>query len=96
MLIHPNHVKHALHSAKRFAIDTYHQGRKWAQGVDAWATLFRRGLSAAAPLLQDLGAGQALGHGVRAIQNFDTIRDRVVDLDTRGREHFSRIGEAIS
>ena len=96
VLIHPHHVRHALHSAKRFAIDTYHQGRKWAQGVDAWASLFRRGLSAAAPLLQDLGAGQALGHGVRAIQNFDTVRQNVVDLDTRGREHFNRISDALA
>ena len=83
MLIQPRHVKHALHTAKTFFKDTYFHGRKIAQNLDGWATLFRRGLSAAAPLLQELGAGQALGHGVRAIQNFDTIRDKVVDLDTR-------------
>ena len=96
MLIQPHHVRTALHSAKRFAIDTYHEGKKWAQTIDGYARLVRRGLSAAAPLLNDLGAGQALGHGVRAIQNFDTIRDNIVDLDTRGRDHLTRINKAIS
>ena len=96
MLIEPHHIRTALHSAKRFAIDTYHEGKKWAQTIDGYAQLFKRGLSAAAPLLNELGAGTALGHGVKAIQNFDTTRNNIVDLDTRGRDHLTRINEAIS
>ena len=96
MLIQPHHVKHTLHSAKRFAIDTYHHGRIWAQTIDGYAQLFKRGLSAAAPLLNELGAGRALGESVKAIQNFDTLRNNIVDLDTRGRDHLTRINEAIS
>jgi len=96
MLFNTNHVRDALHSVKRFALDTYHGSRKWAQTIDGYAQLFKRGLSAAAPLIQELGGGKALGAGVRAIQDFDSLRDRVVDLDTRGREHASRISEALS
>ena len=96
MFFSHRHVRDALHSAKRFAVDTYHHGRKFAQNVDGFARLFRRGLSAAAPLLNELGAGRALGGGVRALQEFDSLRDRVVDLDTRGRDHAERISSAVS
>ena len=37
--------------------------------IDGYASLFRKGLSAAAPMLQDLGAGEALGSGVKALQS---------------------------
>ena len=76
--------------------DTYHEGRKWAHTIDSYAQLFRRGLSAAAPMLQDLGAAEALGSGVRALQSYDTVRKQVMDVDERGREHLGRIAKAIT
>ena len=42
--------------------------------IDGYVSLFRKNLSAAAPMLQDLGAGEALGGGVKALQSYDTIR----------------------
>lgn len=63
--------------------------------IDGYASLFRKGLSAAAPMLQDLGAGEELGSGVKALQSYDTIRKQVMDLDERSREHVSRIVSAI-
>ena len=57
---------------------------------------FRRGLSAAAPMLQDLGAGEALGSGVKALHSYDSLRKQVMDVDERGREHVSRIAKAIA
>ena len=65
------------------------------QHIDHAAHIFRRGLSAAAPALQDLGQQRLLGSGVKALQNFDSIRSRVVDADRRGRGHLSRISDAI-
>ena len=47
-------------------------------------------------MLQDLGAGEALGSGVRALQSYDTVRKQVMDVDERGREHMSRIAKAIA
>ena len=74
---------------------TYHEGKKWAQTIDGYAQLFRKGLSAASPMLQDLGAGDVLGSGVRAIQNYDNIRKQVMDVDEKGRGHYDRIARAI-
>ena len=53
--------------------------------IDGYASLFRKGLSAAAPMLQDLGAGEALGSGVKALQSYDAFRKTAMDLDERGR-----------
>ena len=63
--------------------------------IDGYASLFRKGVSAAAPMLQDLGAGEALGSGIKALQSYDTIRKQVMDVDERGREHVGRIARAI-
>ena len=52
--------------------------------IDGYASLFRKGLSAAAPMLQDLGAGEALGNGVKALQSYDTVRKQVMDVDEVG------------
>ncbi len=60
-----------------------------------YAQLFRKGLSAAAPMLQDLGAGEALGSGVKALQSYDTVRKQVMDVDDKGRSHYDRIAQAI-
>ena len=64
--------------------------------IDGFASLFRKGLSAAAPMLQDLGAGEALGSGGKALQAYDTVRKTAMDLDERGREHYGRIAKAIT
>ena len=64
--------------------------------IDGYASLFRKGLSAAAPMLQDLGAGEALGSGVKALQSYDTVRKQVMDAGERGREHVGRIAGAMT
>ncbi len=47
-------------------------------------------------MLQDLGAGEALGSGVRALQSYDTVRKQVMDVDEKGQEHLGRIAKAIA
>ena len=64
--------------------------------IDGYASLFRKGLSAAAPMLQDLQMGEAPGSGVKASQSYDTVRKQVMDVDERGREHVGRIARAIT
>ena len=63
--------------------------------IDGYAGLARKGLSAAAPLLQELGGGEVLGHGVKALQGYDSARKQVMDIDERGRSHYDRISSAI-
>ena len=66
------------------------------QTVDGYAQLFRKGLSAAAPMLQDLGAGETLGTAVKGLQSYDTVRKQVMHVDERGRGHLDRISKAIA
>ena len=95
MWISGKQLGHAWHQTKKFVRGTYHEGRKWASTIDGYAQLFRRGLSAAALMLQDLGAGEALGSGVKALQNYDSVRKTVTDIDEKGRGHFDRIAKAV-
>ena len=88
-------IGHAWHQTKKLFKNTYHEGRKWAQTIDGYAQLFRRGLSAAAPMLQDLGAGEALGSGVKALQSYDTVRKQVMDVDEKRKGYYDRIAKAI-
>ena len=96
MWITGKHIGNAWMQTRKFIKSTYHEGRKWANMIEGYASLFRRGLSAAAPMLQDLGAGEALGSGVKALQSYDTVRKHVMDVDERGREHVGRIARAIT
>ena len=96
MFISGKQIHHAYHNAKNFFKNTYHEGRKWAQTIDGYAQLFRKGLSAAAPMLQDLGAGETLGTAVKGLQSYDTVRKQVMDVDERGRGHLDRISKAIA
>ena len=85
----------AWHQTKKFMRGTYHEGKKWGQMIDGYAQLFRKGLSAAAPLLSDLGGGNVLGSGVKALQQYDTVRKQVMDVDEKGRGHYDRIARAV-
>ena len=96
MWITGKHIGNAWMQTRTSIKSTYHEGRKWANMIDGYASLFRKGLSAAAPMLQDLGAGDALGLGVKALQSYDTVRKQVMDVDERGREHTGRIARAIT
>ena len=96
MWITSKHIGRAWTQTRKLFKNTYHEGKKWAHTIDGYAQLFRRGLSAAAPMLQDLGAGEALGSGVKALQSYDSVRKQVMDVDERGREHVGRISRAIT
>ena len=95
MWISGKQIGSAWHQTKQFVRGTYHEGKKWAQTIDGYAQLFRKGLSAAAPMLQDLGAGEALGSGVKALRQYDTVRKQVMDVDEKGRGHYDRIARAV-
>ena len=96
MWITGKQLGNAWRQTRGFLRSTYQEGKKWANMIDDHAPLFWRGLSAAAPMLQDLGAGEALGSGVKALQNYDTVRKQVMDVDEKGRGHYDRIAKAIT
>ena len=96
MWISGKQLRHAWHQTQKFVRGTYHEGRKWASTIDGYAQLFRRGLSAAAPMLQDLGAGEALGSEIKALQSYDTVCKQVMDVEGTGRGHYDQIAKSIS
>ena len=44
--------------------------------------------------MSDLGADEAIQHGVKAFQGYDSIRNSVMDADAYARGHASRIASA--
>ena len=95
MWISGKQIGNAWRQTRGFLKSTYHEGKKWANMIDGYASLFRKGLSAAAPMLQDLGAGDAFGAGVKALSSYDSVRKHVMDVDEKGRGHYDRISKAI-
>ena len=96
MWISGKQIGNAWRQTRGFLKSTYHEGKKLANMIDGYASLFRKGLSAAAPMLQDLQMGEALGSGVKALQSYDSVRKQVMDVDEKGRGHYDRIAKAIT
>ena len=72
----------------------YVHGRKFAGLIDGYANVGKRILGAAAPMLDELGAGRAIQAGVHGLSQYDQIKHRVMDADERGRGHLGRIATA--
>ena len=79
---------------KRFMGNAYVHGRKWAGLLDGYANVGKRLLGAAAPMLDELGAGHAISAGVQGLSQYDQIKHRVMDVDDRARGHYGRIAAA--
>ena len=62
--------------------------------MDRAAGIGRRIFSLAAPIMSDMGADEAIQHGMKAIQGYDTLRKGVMDADSFTRGHASRIASA--
>ncbi len=79
---------------KSFLGESYRRLGKWAGEVDRAAGIGRRMFSLAAPILSDMGADDAIQHGMKAIQGYDSLRQGVMDADQYTRGHASRIAAA--
>ena len=75
-----------------------HQGYKhlhgWAGEVERAAGIGRRIFASVAPILEDLGQGQAIEGGMKAIRGYDALRQGVMGVDANVRRHASRVGNA--
>ncbi len=79
---------------KSFLGENYRRLGGWAKEMDRAAGIGRRIFSLAAPVLQDFGADEAIQHGMKAIQSYDTLRKSAMDADAYTRGHASRIASA--
>ena len=89
-----NQLAHHWKKTKAWMGDRYNEGKKWAGQMDRMAGLGRRAFALAAPILDDLGQGQAVDAGKRAIQGYDQLRDGVMEADSRIGGHARRIASA--
>ncbi len=94
MFFTPRQVHQTWANVKRFMGQAYVHGRKWAGLIDGYANVGKRLLGAAAPMLDELGAGRAITAGVQGLSQYDQIKHRVMDVDERGRGHYGRIAAA--
>ena len=88
------HLDRHWNRTKSFIHQGYRQLHGWAGEVERAAGIGKRIFSTIAPILQDFGAGQALQGGMKAIQGYDDLRGRVMDVDENVRRHASRVGSA--
>ena len=79
---------------KSFLGHGYRQLGKWASEADTLARVGRKLFSLAAPALEDIGAGEVVKHGVRALGQYDDLKGKVMDVDAKVRGHAGRFADA--
>ena len=79
---------------KSFLGENYRRLGGWAKEMDRAAGIGRRIFSLAAPIMSDMGADEAIQHGMKAIQGYDTLRKSAMDADAYTRGHANRIASA--
>ena len=90
------HLHSAAHSAKRFIHGAYHGTRKFLQNFDVYASMAKRILAASQPMLQDLGVQDAvMGPAMQGLSKYDQVKSDVMNIHTKGQDHYSRIAAAV-
>ena len=79
---------------KSFLGHGYRQLGKFASEADSLFRVGRKLLNVAAPALEDIGAGEVVKHGVRALGQYDDLRGKVLDADAKVRHHAGRFADA--
>ena len=87
-------VKDHWNSAKSFIHQGYRHAHGWAKQIDRGAGIFKRLLSAATPMLQDFGGDDFIKQGVGAIDQYNQLKGKVRDVDSRVRGYGSQIDSA--
>ena len=79
---------------KSFLSHGYSRLGKFASEADSLFRVGRKLFNLAAPALEDIGAGEAVKHGVRALGQYDDLRGKVMDVDAKVRGHAGRFADA--
>ena len=83
-------------NAKSMFRNAYQHGKRIAGTIDGYASVGRRILSAAAPMLEDMQLGGAITKGVSALNQYDATRKQVMDAHEKSKGHYDRITEAAN
>ena len=87
-------LNNAWNSTKSFIHQGYRHAKGWAKEVDRGANIFKNLFSLATPMLQDLGGDDLIKQGVGAIDQYNQLRNRVTDVDSKARTYGSTIDQA--
>ena len=89
-------LHHAASQAKRYVHRAYHGTRKFLQNVDVYASMAKRILAASQPMLQDMGVSDAvMGPAMQGIKQYDQAKADVMNVHSRGEDHYSRLAAAV-
>ncbi len=69
-------------------------GGRWGGELVGGAGVGRRVFALAAPILDDLGHGNAVTEGMKVVQGYDQVRTAAMGIDASIRGHASRIAAA--
>ena len=78
-------AQHAWRNAKNFFGHAYLHGKRILRDIDYGVDVTKRILQTAAPVISDLGGGSGLGRARGALQDYDTVKARVLGADKTGQ-----------
>ena len=90
------HIAHGATRVKSFLNHAYHGTRKFLQNVDVYSGMFRRVLSAAQPLLTDLGVQEPTNrYAMQAVGAYDQAKSAIVGAHDKVADNYARIAKAV-
>ena len=91
-----HHIAHGVTRVKSFLNHAYHGTRKFLQNVDVYSGMFRRVLSAAQPLLADLGVQEPTNrYAMQAVGAYDQAKSAIVGAHDKAADNYARIAKAV-
>ena len=91
-----HHIAHGATRVKSFLNHAYHGTRKFLQNVDVYSGMFRRVLSAAQPLLADLGVQEPTNrYAMQAVGAYDQVKTAIVGAHDKAAKNYARLAKAV-
>ncbi len=87
-------LKQHWNRAKSFIHQGYSHLGGWAKEFNKAAGIGKRIFSLATPMLEDIGQGNVVRHGAEVIGQYENLKSRAQEVDTRIRGHASRFDNA--
>ena len=91
-----NHLAHGFTKVKSFLSHGYQTGRKVLSTIDMYSGLARRVLSAAQPMLADMGVQDQVNRvAMRGASAYDEVKSNLTTAHSKAGDHYSRIAQAV-
>ena len=87
-------LNNAWNSTKSFIHQGYRHAKGWAKEIDRGANIFKNLFSLATPMLQDFGGDVVIKQGVGAIDQYNQLRSKVTDVDSKARTYATNIDQS--